>query len=68
LLDEPAIFFAGKDDKLEALGDSNNALGGLVGIARRESISSQVSKASGLNTANADAVTGYVTIPMALVR
>lgn len=61
LLDEPAIFFAGKDDKLEALGDSNNALGGLVGIARRESISSQVSKASGLNTANADAVTGYVT-------
>jgi len=61
LLDEPAIFFAGRDDDFEALRDSNNALGGLVGIARRESISSQVSNVSGLSAANADAVTGYVT-------
>jgi len=61
LLDDPAIFFAGRDDKFDALSDSNNTLGGLVGIARRESISSQVSNVSGLSAANADAVTGYVT-------
>jgi len=60
LIDDPAVFFGVKDERT-AIADSNNALGGLVGIARRGQITEAVKSASGLSAAEADTITGYVT-------
>ena len=60
LIDDPAIFFAAKEKHI-AIADSNNALGALVGIAKRDSISQAVRNASTLSAEDADTVTGYVT-------
>lgn len=60
LIDDPAVFFGVKDERA-AIADSNNALGGLVGIAKRDHIAEAVKSASGLSAADADTITGYVT-------
>ena len=60
LIDDPAVFFAAKD-KRAVIAENNDALGTLVGTARRDSISAQVRSATGLSAEDADAVTGYVT-------
>ncbi len=59
LIDDSAIFFAGKD-KETAISDSTNALSALVGTGKKESIIAAVEKASGLATQDAETITGYV--------
>ena len=59
LIDDPAIFFSGKDQQA-AISDSNNALSGLLGGNTRSGITEAVRSTSGLTAQDADTITGYV--------
>jgi len=59
LIDNPAYFFAGRD-QLTATNDGNNTLALLLGIAKRDAIADSVKRKSGLSAADANAVTGFV--------
>ena len=59
LIDDPAIFFSGKDQQT-AISDSNNALSGLLGSNTRSGITEAVRSTSGLTAQDADTITGYV--------
>ncbi len=59
LIDEPALFFGGKDERT-ALADSNTALGKLLGDEKCAGIQAAIQNAAGLAADEASMVTGYV--------
>ena len=59
LIDDPAIFFSGKDQRA-AISASNNSLGALLGGNTRSNIVEAVRSSSALSAEDADTITGYV--------